>query len=153
MSRTRRRPVIRSAVACAALTAGLLTAAPQAASAATCQSRSQPGITVSVGSQSVRIPAVYVEVCVEANVDPVPIPNVRTSGWPCESGCLAIMLDWGGSQPNSGVTVTYSIDGSGDTINGTVPFTGGWGGEFCYFGVGFPSPPAGGCFVNIDPDG
>lgn len=136
-----------------AVAATMLVVSPTAAQAAECRSHSQPGITITVGSTPVRIPAIAFTVCAEANLDAIPTPRVDTSGNYCVSPCLAIVLDWGAYQPNSGVHVTYSIDGSGDSQSVEVPFTGGWGGRYCYFGAGVPNPPEAGCYISIDPDG
>lgn len=148
-----KKPRLRSLGAIVAVAAAALVVNPAAAHAAECRSHTQPGITITIGGTPVRVPAIDMTVCVEANVDAIPTPRVDSSGNYCVSPCLAIILDWGTYQPDSGVSLTYSIDGSGDSQGVAVPFTGGWGGRYCYFGVGVPNPPESNCYISIDPDG
>jgi hypothetical protein len=124
---------------------------PTPALADVCTGRSQPGITVTVAGQPVRIPGIEVEVCRDIGTATVtPTPSVVTSGYPCDSACLAIVIDWGSSSADQNVTVSYSIDGSGTSRTIDLPISNA--SDPCIFGVGFPSPPVGGCLISVDPD-
>lgn len=127
------------------------------AAADDCTGHSQPGITVGVGDETVRIPAVVVAICrnTEDSTWP-PDPIVVTEGPGCTSGCLAVVLDHGGHpsswNPGWSGTITVTLDGAGVDETIVIPGTQFVGGQRCYFGVGFPSPPRTECFVRIDPD-
>lgn len=69
----------------------------------------------------------------------------------CDSACLGIGFGIIPEQPNTTVTVTYALDGSGETKSVTAPVPGG-NIYFCAFAMGFPEPPYRNCLVVIDPD-
>jgi hypothetical protein len=153
VEKTRRRPVVRSLFACGAIAASMLVLSPSPAGADVCTRREQPGVTITVGGTPVRIPTIYVEVCRDVSTTGlVPTPEVVTSGYGCSTNCLAIVLDYAYSSADQDVRVTYTIDGSGTSRTVTLPISSGDGSDFCVFGVGFPAPPVGGCYISIDPD-
>ena len=151
MLKSQRRPVLRSLISCAAVATSTIVFSPTPAHADICTGHSQPGITITVAGRPVRIPEMEVEICRDIGTATLtPTPRVYTSGYPCESACAAIVIDWGYSSADQTVTVTYSDDESSSSHTFRIPISNA--SDLCVFGVGFPSPPVDGCLIEVDPD-
>ncbi|HYP21988.1 MAG TPA: hypothetical protein VEV43_00270, partial [Actinomycetota bacterium] len=128
------------------------------ASTTTCQPVNRPAVTVGVAGEPVATtPGVFVEVCVTVPSPEVTgTPAVRQEDYNCCSLALnrhfAVFLDSGVSSPPSTVTVsvTYSVDGVGDTETVSVPVGGTSGSSTCLFFRGSPANNPGGCLVFLE---
>jgi hypothetical protein len=150
--KTRRR-ALRRLVACGAVVASLVPAAP-AGAIETCQGISRPGVTITVAGQPVRIPAIEVTVCVDTPTPVTLVPQLivqtqPTVGSPCVSECLAIGLLFNPDQPATTVTVTVRLDGAGPSETITIPHPGTF---LCLVSGGEPEPMVPNCLILLDPD-
>lgn len=149
------RSARRAVLVCGVLAASLLPAAP-AGAVDVCRTHSQPGFTVTVGPQQVRIPAVSVSVCVDGPDAASLVPGVfvvtgPVAGSTCTTNCFAVFADFNPSQPGTTVSVSVTLDGNGVSQTKTLPVPGG-NTRVCLFAIGFPDPPIAGCLVRVDPD-
>lgn len=139
------------------LTAALLVPAAPASATSVCRGHSQPGITITVAGIPIRIPAIVVNVCVDTATPTslVPIVDLVTgpqAGSPCQTNCFALQLRTSPDRPDTVVSVTVTLDGTGVSRTITLPVPGGPGG-LCLVSAGFPDPPIFNCLVRVDPDG
>jgi hypothetical protein len=151
MKKNERRPLVRSLLATAALATSMLIVAPSPAHAA-CSGHFQPGATLTVAGQPVRIPALEIEVCQSGPTTTlVPAVDVITSSYgSCSTNCYAVVLRQSPSSPYENVTVRVLADGEG--VDETKFVYVGGSTSFCVLGAGFPAPPVSGCFISFDPD-
>jgi hypothetical protein len=139
-------------IATAALALGMVAVGASPAFA-TCAGHFQPGATLTVGGNPVRIPAIDVQVChVGPTTSMVPVPEVITNpAGTCSTNCFAIVLRSSPISPNTTASVRLELDGTGVDRSQVIPVPGG-AMNFCVIGVGFPDPPVSNCFISFDPD-
>ncbi len=128
-----------------AAVAGVI-AAPGTARAETCVPVpvSTIGVTIEVGDEDIRVPAISgVAVCAEIPGTPgIPWVNLEPNGG------VSVVITAGSSNPGW-VVLKYSTDGAPQELRVAIPGTGG-GTETCLVGVGFPARAD--CTVKISPD-
>jgi hypothetical protein len=145
-----RRTKVRSLLAAGVVAGSILVVAPPAH--ATCAGHFQPGGTLTVGGNPVRIPTIDVEVChVGPTTSIAPMPEAITGpSGACFSNCFALGLRADPTRPATDVTVRAELDGAG--VDRQVLHLTHDDSFVCLVGVGFPAPPVSGCFISFDPD-
>ncbi|HEX2196702.1 MAG TPA: hypothetical protein VHJ76_07225 [Actinomycetota bacterium] len=142
---------VRCLLAAGALATTMVVAAPTPAHAA-CTGHFQPGGTLTVAGQPVRIPAVDVAVCQSGSTTSA-LPTAEVINGPsgsCTTNCFALLLVTNPCCGDTEASVRVELDGSG--VDQELVHLDNEDSSFCVVGVGFPAPPVSGCFVSFDPD-